>query len=56
MTWIVKTYGKDIKEPCGNQATDLARFLLRVNWLEFMEMLEGIAASVRFDVKFWLQP
>ena len=35
MTWIVKTYGKDISEPCENQATDLARFLLRINWLEF---------------------
>lgn len=43
MTWIVKTYGKNTEEPCENQATDLARFLLRINWLEF----HGVAGGYR---------
>lgn len=33
LTWLVKTYGKDLEKPCENQATDFARFLHRINWL-----------------------
>eukprot|EP00438_Fugacium_kawagutii_P033822 Skav235831 [mRNA] locus=scaffold1931:222076:230114:- [translate_table: standard] len=33
LSWLVKTYGKDLEKPCENQATDFARFLLRINWL-----------------------
>ena len=32
MSWIVKTYGKDMDCPNENQATDFARFLLRMRW------------------------
>lgn len=38
LSWLVKTYGKDIEKPCTNQATDFARFLLRINWLTMFPM------------------
>lgn len=41
MSWMVKTYGKDLKGPCENQATDFARFLLRVRWPEPMGQKTG---------------
>lgn len=34
LQWLVKTYGKDVDTPCDTQATDFARFLLRIKWLE----------------------
>lgn len=34
LNFILKSYGKDVNSPCENQATDLARFLLRMNWSE----------------------
>ena len=41
MSWIVKTYGKDLKSPNENQATDLARFLLRMRWPDRMGSSTG---------------
>lgn len=34
LSWIVKTYGKEKSGPVKNQATDLARFLLRIRWTD----------------------
>lgn len=30
LQWLVKTYGKDVDTPCDTQATDFARFRLRL--------------------------
>ena len=41
MQWIVKTYGKDTEKPCETQAADLARFLLRMRWMEIAKVKSG---------------
>ena len=45
LQWLVKTYGKDVDTPCDTQATDFARFLRRIKWLE----IDGNKGTGRFQ-------